>query len=406
MTNVRHEGTPQHQKPEQTDVPHSGKSGAEKPAFDFGDITLEEAIARGLVIVNAPNSLGEHRDPTNTPQTERFTPLEDPTFTESTEPTDEDLRRNDRAASTDTVTDWPTQEQLEDAPEEPQQHSRRGFLKWVIGGAAALAVGGTAYKVTRPQATTAPAPTAPKPTSATTPSAPTSAAPTESSAPTESASSNSEKFAAQLEKQEAMTPETFFEQPKADQMIFLGAVLEKAKQFQEGYYDVNLPVGDEAKQLYNFNPLLNEKAPQDMSDQDIVNQYLHNLQAAYHGTKLDAKGELYKSHDLDTSLKTSMLVAYYPEGSDFRNLLANLEAYGSSDGNLNGTITADNEKSETTLDNTDREGNEHMSRRVNFKMKYTQDGEEVSAADAINFFWVEGKLKNGDTFGTWIPYNK
>lgn len=59
-------------------VRHSGHQG-ERPVYEFRNpdgshMSIEEAMAAGL-IHPVPNTLGEHRDPSNTPPTEAYTPL-------------------------------------------------------------------------------------------------------------------------------------------------------------------------------------------------------------------------------------------------------------------------------------------------------------------------------------------
>lgn len=74
-----HEGPEDIKKAIQDQVPHSGEHHNERPVYDFrnpdgSSMTIEEAMEAGL-IHPVPESLGEHRDPSNTAPTEAYSPL-------------------------------------------------------------------------------------------------------------------------------------------------------------------------------------------------------------------------------------------------------------------------------------------------------------------------------------------
>jgi hypothetical protein len=68
--------------PHREKTPHSGDvpvdRGGERPVFDFGKMTIEEAIAAGYLQPTVPNNLGEYADPTQSQPTEAYEPLQPP----------------------------------------------------------------------------------------------------------------------------------------------------------------------------------------------------------------------------------------------------------------------------------------------------------------------------------------
>lgn len=285
------------------------------------------------------------------------------------------------------------------------QHTRRGFLKWAIGGAAALAVGGIAYKkVTRPQATAAPAPTEPKPSTTATPSAsaPASVGPTQASTP----ETNTQKLREQIEEQANETPDAFFDENKDDQMAFLGAALVAAGRFPGAFMLDGVKDDD---QPYNNSPIGNESRPdavadESNTDQEILNQYSYLMSMAYRGIKIDALADDYpdftQTFDPDTAEKNLMLTHYYGSGSDFRNARATVTS-SSNGASFDGHSTAVDETS-TNEQNADREGNERISRRIR---AIDNEGTSDEVRLTRQFFLVPGTLPNGKPFKAWIPFN-
>lgn len=353
MTNVRQEGTPQNQNPEQPDTHHTGNSGQEQ---------------------DPPNSPDERHDPTNTSQAENFTPNE--------------------------------------ASVGPRQDSRRSFLKLAV--AAALVAGGgvVAYKATRTTSSKAPTPATPAATAtpSSTPSATAkSATPTTEPSPTPT-HAETKSPSESLKALDAMSPEEFFDLPKSEQMLFFGAALQAAQRDPGVFLNTNKGI-DDPDQLIYHNPIGGgeyfpdaKPASKNSSDQDILDYDRFVNQLIYRGIKLGSDElDFTKAYDAATANKLVALLLYYPQGSGFRNAVKNSEARARE--TFTGTSTAHDTKSPNVY-NTDRHGKKILTRRVAYT-EHTEDanGDPLTVEGVRMYALVKGTLPNGEKFQTWIRHN-
>lgn len=367
-----------------TNVPHSGKSGIEKPVFDFGDMTIQEAIDKGLIDAHVdpetgeqtfvPHTIADYTDPKKAPRTPEFTPLH----------------------------------------ETKTEEIKKGVSKKLVAGLAAGAVGtaaaiGGAVALFRPKedvsAVPAPQPSvsAPQTPGVAPPPAETSApAPVETPKPTSSPEATSGD--ALIEKYRALSVEEFNKLPRSERLKVVwdeyDAMWNKGR--ATSYFSQDVVGG---KMLGEYNPTLVASASN--SGEEIIGQSFYAEQTIFAQEDPSTIEDSTLGEPLvkDTARKMISGYSYYVESPDGTTIPAAV-------GRINELIDSRDttgqmkfpsvtiEKTSDLKEEADKEGN-----RIKYKeVLWTAAGD--TASNNTTFVLETFTDKDGKERTLWLKYSE